>query len=301
VTAAPARAAFFPGLTVGLAPATAGGTPALAASISQAATDTPIERFTLTLPTGFALTGSPGASVCGPVTLRVGACPPQTRIGTYLGKLGGKVPLAGGIYKTGPATFGFSVSVLGGAVSQVVGGVITQRANGALDLKVDRLPALPLTQLQLGFYGGQRSLVRAPKQCGAYSIDGKFTSRTGDLAIDRATFAIRGCAGVPAVLVANVRMTARRFASGGSIYGARTVIAWWASQAVDHTDVRIERRVDGRWRKAGVLVASGNAGENFVHWDGRLRGRKLAPGRYAVRIKPDGSAPARRLRFRIVA
>ena len=51
-TAAPAHA-FFPDLTVALGPATASGNPALTAVISQPATDTPIERFTLALPSGF--------------------------------------------------------------------------------------------------------------------------------------------------------------------------------------------------------------------------------------------------------
>lgn len=300
VTAAPAHAAFFPDLTVGLAPATAGGTPTIAASIAQPATDTPIERFTLTLPAGFSPTGAPGATSCAGAALAADACPAATRIGTFLGRVNSNVPLAGGIYKTGASTFGFRVSVLDGAVSQTVQGSVIRRASGALDLKVDQLPALPLTQLQLAFSGGALSLVRAPDQCGAYTIDGKFTSRSGELAIDRTTMAIRGCDGVPAVLVANVRMTERSFEAGGSVYGTRTMIAWWASDTVDHTNVRIERRVDGAWRRVGTLIATGYKGNNFVRWDGRLKGHQLKPGRYGVRIQPVGSDAADRLGFRIV-
>lgn len=300
VTAAPAHAAFFPDLTIGLAPATAGGTPTIAAAIAQPATDTPIERFTLTLPAGFSPTGAPGASSCTDAALGADACPADTRIGTFLARLGVNVPLAGGIYKTGPSTFGFRVSVLDGAVSQIVQGSVVPRTNGALDLTVDQLPALPLTQLQLAFSDGPLSLVRAPDQCGAYTIDGKFTSRSGELAIDRTTMAIRGCEGVPAVLVADVRMSERSFESGGSVYGTRTMIAWWASEEVDHTKVLIERRVDGSWRRIGTLVATGYKGDNFVRWDGRLKGHALKPGRYGVRIQPAGSEASDRLRFRIV-
>jgi hypothetical protein len=300
LTAAPARAAFFPDLTIGLAPATAGGAPAIAAVIAQPATDTPIERFTLTLPAGFSAAGAPGATSCGGAALVAGTCPTGSRIGTFFGRLGVNVPLAGGIYKTSATTFGFRVSVLDGAISQVVAGSVISRANGSVDLKVDQLPALPLTQLQLGFSAGPLSPVRAPAQCGAYPLDGKFTSRKGEFAVDRTTVAIRGCDGVPAVLVANVRMSEQSFESGGSIYGTRTMIAWWASDAVDHTNVRIERRVNGAWRRVGKLVASGWKGENFVRWDGRVNGRELKPGRYGMRIQPVGSEAAKRLRFRIV-
>ena len=300
ITAAPAHAAFFPDLTVALAPATAGGTPTLATAIAQPATDTPIERFTLTLPAGFRATGAPGASSCLAASPASGTCSAGTRISTFVGRLGTNIPLGGGIYKTGPTTFGFVVSMLDGAVSQTVQGSLTTRASGALDLKLDQLPALPLTELRLGFFDGPLSLVRAPDACGAYTLDGKFTSRQGELAIDRTTMAIRGCEGVPAVLVANVRMSERRFESGGSMYGTRTMIAWWASENVDHTNVRIERRVNGAWRRVGTLVASGWKGENFVRWDGRLKGRELKPGRYGVRIEPAGSEAAKRLRFRIV-
>lgn len=300
VTTAPAHAAFFPDLTVGLAPVTAGGTPTLAAAIAQPATDTPIERFTLTLPAGFSATGAPGASSCAATALASGTCSAGTRIGTFRFRLGTDVPLAGGIYKTSPTTFGFLVSFLDGAVSQTVQGSLSSRASGALDIKLDQLPALPLTQLQLAFSEGPLSLVRAPDQCGAYTLDGKFTSRSGELAIDRTTMAIRGCEGVPAVMVADVRMTERRFEAGGSVYGTRTMIAWWASEGVDHTDLRIERRVDGVWRHVGTLIATGWKGNNFVRWDGRLNGRELKPGRYGVRIQPAGSDAAERLRFRIV-
>jgi hypothetical protein len=300
VTAAPAHAAFFPDLTLGLAPATAGGTPTIAAAIAQPSTDTPIERFTLTLPAGFNPTGAPGASACGGAALSAGVCPADSRIGTFLGRVGVNVPLAGGIYKTGPSTFGFRVSLLDGAISQIVQGSIIPRASGALDLKVDQLPALPLTQLQLALSGGRLSFVQAPDQCGAYTIDGKFTSRNGELAVDRTTMAIRGCDGVPSVLVADVRMSERSFESGGSVYGTRTMIAWWMSERVDHTNVRIERRVDGAWRRVGTLVATAWEGENFVRWDGRLNGRELKPGRYGVRIQPAGGEASKRLAFRIV-
>jgi hypothetical protein len=212
----------------------------------------------------------------------------------------GAVPFEGSIHKTGPDTFAFFVSVLGGAVGQTVQGSVVRRASGALDIRIDQLPALPITTLAIGFGGGALSPIRAPEQCGNYTIDGKFTSRAGELAIDRMLMPISGCTGTPTVRVANVRLTKKRFESGGSTYGTRAMIAWWASHAVDHTDVLIERRRRGSWRLVGTLSGTGNAGENLLRWDGRVNNRRLRPGRYRVRIQPAGSDPAERVRFRIV-
>ena len=300
VMAAPAHAGFVPDLTVGLATPTANTSPAVTAVVAQPATDTPIERFTLSLPAGFRAAGAPGASACAPADLDAGACPAGTQIGSYAGRLGANLDFTGSIHKTGSDTFGLFVSLLGGAVSQTVHGSLVPRADGSLDLKLDQLPALPLTILALRFWGGGHALIGTPEQCGNYTIDGKFTSRLGELAIDRTTMPISGCAGMPVVDVANVRMTDRRFRAGGSVHGTRTTIAWWASRAVERTDLRVERRVRGAWRVVGVLVATGNAGKNVVRWDGRLKNRTLRPGRYRVRIQPAGSPPAKRIRFRIV-
>jgi hypothetical protein len=300
VTAAPAHAAFRPNLEVGLAPTAVKTSPLLTATVTRAATDTPIERFTLTLPAGFTRAGAPGAVPCDPASLQTSSCPYDTLIGSFTGQLGTNVPLGGAISKTGPGTFGLNVSVLGGAISQVVEGTVTRRSNGDLDIKLDQLPALPITNLALRFWGGAYSLIRNPARCGTYTIDGKFTSRRDELAIDRTQLQVGGCAGAPAVQVENIRFSDRSFKPGGSAYSARTIIAWWLSQAVDHTNIRIDRRVDGRWRELGKLVGSGNAGDNSVHWAGRLKGRRLEPGRYAVRIQPAGSEPSDRARFRIV-
>jgi hypothetical protein len=300
VTVAPAHAAFAPDLTVALSPATPGPAPALTVVMAQPATDTAIERFTLALPQGFAATGALGASPCAVASLQTNACPPESQIGAFAGRLGPTVPFAGTIHKTGVASFGMRVSVLDGAVSQTVQGVLTKRANGGLDMKVDQLPALPMTALALRFWGGGHSLVGAPQQCGSYTVDGKFTSRLDELAIDRTLIPITGCAGVPSVLVADVQMTAKAFHAGGSPYGTRTVIAWWASRAVDHTDLRIARRKNGAWRKVGVLVGTGHEGDNLMRWDGRVENRVLEPGHYGVRVRPDGGEPTKRLRFRIL-
>ncbi|MDO8187485.1 fibronectin type III domain-containing protein [Conexibacter sp. JD483] len=45
-----------------------------------------------------------------------------------------------------------------------------------------------------------------------------------------------------------------------------------------------------RWRAAGSLPLNGRAGANSVRFDGRLRGRALAPGRYRLTLTPAGGS-----------
>jgi len=299
VIAAPARA-FFPDLSVDLSPASVDRAPALTATISQPATDTPIERFTLTIPAGFTTAGAPGAAACAPASLASNTCADDTRIGDFTGTLGSSVPLDGAINKTGDDTFGLYVSILGGAISQVVEGSLVRRENGTIDLKLDELPALPITNLVLQFDGGDRSFLRTPARCGDFELDGKFTSRRGELAVDRSDITIGGCADVPVIRAENVRFSDRRFKAGNSPYTARTIIAWSLPEEVDHTTVVVLRRKHHKWRKVGRLIGTGNEGDNSLRWSGRLHGDKLAPGRYAVRMKPAGSNAGPRVGFRIL-
>jgi hypothetical protein len=300
LSAAPARADFFPDLTVALAPANAATAPGLAATFTQPASDSAIERFTLSLPAGFTRLGAPGVPACSLASARAGACPAATRIGTVDGRVGTAVGFDGTIHKVSADRFAVIVSTLGGSIAQVVPASLTKRADGSLDLKLDQLPALALTRLTFRFYGGAAALVRTPSKCGDYAIDGKFTSRRGELALDRSVVAITGCRGVPAVQVENIRLSDDRFRAGGGFAGYRTIIAWWAARQVDHTNVRIERRAKRGWRVVGVLVTGGSVGDNSVRWDGRLGERVLRPGTYGLRIQPAGSAPSRLVRFRVL-
>jgi hypothetical protein len=284
--AAPANAAFFPDLDVEFAPANAHTAPGLSATFTQPQTDTAIERFTLSLPAEFGALKARGVEACGLAAVRAAACPPATRLGAVDGRVGTQTAFSGTIHKVTHNRFAVSVSALGGAIRQVVPGSITRRANGSLDLKLDQLPALALTRLTFRFYGGGAALIRTPSKCGDYTVDGKFTSRRGELALDRSVVAITGCRGVPAVRVSNVRLT-------------RTIIAWWAARWVEHTDVRIERRTKRGWRRVGTLVTGGVLGDNRLRWDGRVNGRVLRPGAYGLRIQPAGSAPSERVSFRI--
>jgi hypothetical protein len=300
IAAAPARADFFPVLGVDLAPPTASTAPGLTATITQPAKDSAIERFTLNLAAGFESIGAPGAQPCSTAALQAAACPPASRIGTVDGLIGDTLGFSGAIHKVSADRFAVVVSTLGGSIGQVVPGSLTKRSDASLDLKLDQLPSLPLTSLTLRFDSGARSLIRTPSKCGSYDVDGKFTSRSGELALDRTVVAVTGCSGVPAVRVANLRLSHRSFRAGGSRLGYRTIIAWWAARGADHTNVRIERQTRRGWHVLGVLVTDAQVGQNIVRWDGRLRDRALKRGSYGVRIQPAGSAPSKLVRFRVL-
>ena len=287
VVPANASADFVPELAIGLDPATAGAAPTLTATIGQPAADTAVERFTISLPAGFTAYGAPNASNCPLAAIRSGSCPASSQIGTVNGSIGPVISFSGTVHKFRYDRFAVFISGLGGVITQALGGAVTAR-DGGLDLTLNGLPDLPVTSLVIRLDGGGRALVRNPADCGAYAIDGKFTSRDDELALARSLVSITGCSGVPAVSVTNLRMSKTRFR-----VGRQTVIAWSASRATDHTNVRIERKVKGKWRVVGVLVATGKQGENILRWGGRIGERELKPGRYAVRIQPAGSAPAK--------
>lgn len=286
--AAHAHADFVPSLQVGLDPPTAAMPAALTTTIAQPPLDTAVERFTLALPAGFTALAAPEASACSLPAIRAASCPAASQIGTVNALVGAAVGFSGTIHKASADKFVLIVSGINGSIKQVVAGSVAKRADGSLDLTLDNLPALALSSLTLSFDGAGRSLVRTPEKCGSYAIDGKFTSRHDELALARTMVDITGCSGVPAIGVTNLRMSRNRFK-----VGRQTIIAWSATRAADHTDVRVERRVKGRWKVVGVLVATAKAGENVLRWGGLVGERPLKPGRYVLRIQPAGSAPAK--------
>jgi hypothetical protein len=294
-TPTPAQAAFAPELSVGVTPATPAAAPAITATVSQPAGATPVQRFTLSLPAGFTTLGAPAAGVCPLRSLLALHCPAASRIGTLDAVIGGSVAFSGAIHKAGPTRFGVVAGGLGGAVKQAIGGAVRGRADGSLDLTLDQLPALAFTRLTVQLDGGGRSLFGTPARCGAYPLDGKFTSRRGEMALARTIVRVLGCPGTPVVAVSDVRLSRVRLRPG---FG--TVLRWTASQAADHTLVRVERRAKGRWRAAGGLVAEARAGENVLRWDGAVDGRRLEPAGYALRVQPAESAPSARIPFRVV-
>lgn len=292
---ASAHADFAPELRVALDPPHASSTSALTATVTHPAQDTAIQRFTLNLPAGFTGVGAPGATACPLASVFAFSCPASSRIGGVEAVVGSTIAFSGPIHKTSAGHFAVFLSGLGGAISQVVSGSMSGRSDSSIDLKLDQLPALGLSRLSIHLHGGSRALFRTPPQCGYHTIDGKFTSRQGDLALARTIVEITGCAGAPTVRVSNVRLGKKRFHARGF----KTVVRWTASQAAERTTLHFTRRRGKRWRNAGKLVGMAREGENLLRWDGTLRGRKLRRGAYRLRIQPQGSSRSAPVRFRV--
>jgi hypothetical protein len=89
---------------------------------------------------------------------------------------------------------------------------------------------------------------------------------------------------------AAVKFTVERRGAGRKVRGKcrpRTA----ANQGRKRCDLRLK----------GSFTHNGAAGANSFLFTGRLRGRKLAPGRYNLVAKPAGAAKATRTKFKIVA
>lgn len=90
--------------------------------------------------------------------------------------------------------------------------------------------------------------------------------------------------------------------------GRTTTVRYTLSEAATVTfkaQRRVKRRGKLRWVKLpGALRHSGRAGANALGFDGRLKGRRLKPGRYRLvavaRDAAGNQAPPQRARFRVV-
>ena len=86
-------------------------------------------------------------------------------------------------------------------------------------------------------------------------------------------------------------------------FRARTTIAYRLSAAAT-TPFKVQKAVKGRFvTLRGGFARAGKAGANQVRFSGRLRGRKLAPGRYRLTAQAKnagGSSRTMRATFRIV-
>jgi Thrombospondin type 3 repeat len=87
---------------------------------------------------------------------------------------------------------------------------------------------------------------------------------------------------------------------------ARGFRVTYALSEVARVTFTVQRRTNGRYRRLrGSFAKTGQAGANSFRWSGKLRGRRLRPGRYrlvarALDVSNERSAPARK-RFRVPA
>jgi hypothetical protein len=296
LAAAPvAQAAYAPKLEVKLDPATAKSPAAITSRITQAAGETASKTVKVVFPMGFTVNAASKVKPCAPDQEAADSCPGDSKVGaatavTSLGSLTGPVYFEN---KTGQLQLVVYLEGFGGLVKQKLIGTINYVA-GRLETVFDGLPNTPTTAFVLELQGGDKALALTPAQCGPATFDAAFTSQNGEQATAQAKIDIAGCTaaattpGITGVKVAPRAFRAVRKFSDTQRRGYGTTLRWTLSEATGATRITVQRRVAGRWRKAGSFPAGGDAGANKLRWDGRLGGKPLKPGSYRFLLQATG-------------
>jgi hypothetical protein len=176
-----------------------------------------LKEAAVTLPAGFAISPSAagGREACTPAEIELNdakapTCPEASILGAakiVTPLLAG--PLEGSIYLAQPyeneAAFGslpehpggsllalYLVAEGGGMLVKLAGKVEADPNTGQLTVTFGNLPQLPIGELRLSLYGGERALLVTPASCGSYEVQSKLTpwsgtpavTQTSDLEID---------------------------------------------------------------------------------------------------------------------
>jgi hypothetical protein len=292
-----AQAAFAPGLRLTLDPPRAGDAPSLTATVLQNAGDTAAKRFTILFPRGFAIKAPVGVTACDTAAQARADCPRSSEIGSLEATLADGGKLAGTVHLA-EAQSGTGLLVIlrgsGELAGQTIPGNAGPRPNGQAAITFDGLPNRTLTTMTVRLIGGDRGLLRAPFACGKQLIEGRLTSHAGELAIGQSAVELTGCTrlSVTRVRISQSRLRAARRAG--------LTLSWHQAVATSRTRVFVERRDGRRWRRAGSLTASGDAGANSLRFNGRVRGRALRPGVYHFRLVSGGGKPVTSSRFTVL-
>jgi hypothetical protein len=197
LAAAPAvDAAFAPRLSLMLDPASPHTAPAITATLTQPAGDTPARRFTLSFPAGFALQHPRGVETCSARLRRAHHCGRASEIGSLEAIAASGVRLRGTVNLARVGRARQIVALVRGAAgipSQSFTGHARMGPSGAPQLTLDGLPSLPLASLTIRLTGGPRGMLLTPRGCGPATVQGLLTSQLGELAIGLAAVQIAGC------------------------------------------------------------------------------------------------------------
>jgi hypothetical protein len=302
---AAADAGYAPALSVQLNPPVAGQVPEIMAVLTQTPYEPATRRFTLRFPPGFIVNRSLAVAPCQAGDLAAHACPAASRIGR-IDAQGSGGAVSGPLFLTrasgGTAAIGGFLSGAGLAFNRVIGSFRPAIGDG-LDISLEGLPPVPLTSLAVILDGGDLGLVRTPPECGSWNLTGDFTSWQLDFAVAMAPVSASLCQAEP-VLLSRVRVSRRSFRPARTFADARragvgTLLSWRLSRPTSATRVAVERLAGGVWQRVGSVIGSGDAGLNWLVFDGRLRGRALRPGAYRFLLIARGGAAAARARFTV--
>jgi hypothetical protein len=177
---AAAHASFAPRVSVNIDPATPHARPAIEATLTETAGDTPPKRFTLSFPSGFTLKHPSGVQTCAAAKRRAGRCSRASEIGSVAALLPTGARLRGTVNRDGMPQMGFV-------------GYSKVSPTGASQLTLDQLPNVPMSSLTVRLTGGTRGMVTTPRACGSSMLQGLFTSQLGELAVGLSPVQIAGC------------------------------------------------------------------------------------------------------------
>jgi hypothetical protein len=167
-----------------------------------------LEEAEVALPAGFAISPSAagGREACTPAEIELGnakapACPAAAKLGSA--KIVTPLvegPLEGSIYLAQPyanvAAFSSSLEHPGGSLLalyvvaegdgvliKLPGKVEADAQTGRLTITFANLPQLPIGEMRLSLYGGERALLVTPSACGSYAVQSKLTPWSGTPAV----------------------------------------------------------------------------------------------------------------------
>jgi len=157
-----------------------------------------LKEAEVTLPAGFAISPSAagGREACTPAEIeldsaRVPSCPDPSRLGTA--KIETPLlehPLEGSLYlaQQGANPFNsllalYLVAEGDGMLIKLAGEVQANLETGRLTVSWKNLPQLPIGELQLSLFGGERALLSTPPACGDYVVQSTLTPWSGTPAV----------------------------------------------------------------------------------------------------------------------
>jgi len=167
-----------------------------------------LKEAAVILPAGFAISPSAagGREACTPAEIELGnakapACPAAAKLGSA--KIVTPLvedPLEGSIYLAQPyanvAAFSSSLEHPGGSLLalyvvaegdgvliKLPGKVEADAQTGRLTITFANLPQLPIGEMKLSLYGGERALLATPSSCGSYEVQSKLTPWSGTPAV----------------------------------------------------------------------------------------------------------------------
>jgi hypothetical protein len=157
-----------------------------------------LKKAEVTLPQGVTVNSAAasGLSACSAAEIGIDnanpvSCPDSSKIGTarIVSSLVDE-PLEGAVYlaKQGENPFG---SLLGvyvvvsakGTLVKLPGRIDAAAANGQVTTTFDNAPQLPVSDIELSFFGGDRGVLVAPQACGTYTATGSIAPWSGTAAV----------------------------------------------------------------------------------------------------------------------